>query len=206
MSESKYDSVKKKELSDQELHDINCSSDFTDTCDYGLLQESVLGLYTTMQEFASHPIFKSHVQNEAFKMIDIDNQLKTRNRDLTEDHAIIFAGETGAGKSTVINLLINEEEDVLPVDITATTSRLCKILNCDPMVILTKNHENKTIEERKFQSHEKSNMISSLRDLVRTDDPKVRSINICHPVPIQQVFYLHNGINSLYNISQLKLG
>lgn len=72
--------------------------------------------------------------------------LEKRRKDMEKsDHGIVIAGETSAGKSTLINKLLGKR--IFKGSIFESTSTICKLQNSDRIVITAKN-DNEIIDER----------------------------------------------------------
>lgn len=82
------------------------------------IYDKILGLYNTL------PVQYQKSLNSAYP--DLVNYLTAKRKDLdSSDIVILVAGETGAGKSSFINLLL--ETDILPVGAIESTQTICEL-------------------------------------------------------------------------------
>ncbi|XP_061165560.1 dynamin-like protein 2 [Saccostrea echinata] len=114
-------------------------------------------------------------------MNNINKELDSRIADLLKtDCAIVVAGETSSGKSTIINLIIGK--DIVPTDIMATTTRVCRVRYSDKMRVSKLDKEGKEIVSTEFSDEEQ--LSETMEDLARTDDHRIEYIDVWFPVPI----------------------
>ncbi|XP_056003687.1 uncharacterized protein LOC125663356 [Ostrea edulis] len=115
------------------------------------------------------------------RMKDIDEQLDSRKNDLMKtDCTIVIAGETSAGKSSVVHLIIGK--NILPTNITATTSRLCRMRYSDKMQILTCDSEDRHIEVTECDDRE--DVADKLSGIARTKDDTIKYVDVWLPFGI----------------------
>ncbi|XP_062610417.1 dynamin-like protein 1 [Saccostrea cucullata] len=78
-----------------------------------------------------HPNYMENIEDRAFDL-------------LKKDCAIIVTGETSAGKSSTINLLL--KTDILPEGVEATTNVICKIMHSEEKLIKIFNRKGKIFD------------------------------------------------------------
>ncbi|XP_062575016.1 dynamin-like protein 2, partial [Saccostrea cucullata] len=178
--QEKIDREDEKEMQ-EELTDLHSSSDFRNISSYDCLQEDIYELYKSMEILIQRPGFGQHIKPDLRKFKDIHKQLDFRKKDLMmTDCAIVVAGETGSGKSTIINLILGE--DILPSHIKATTTRVCRIRYSEKRKVSTLDKDGKVLTMSEFKDEE--DMSEMLEDIANTYDHRIEYIDICFPVPL----------------------
>ncbi|XP_061165684.1 dynamin-like protein 2 [Saccostrea echinata] len=178
--QEKVDVKEEKEMLRQP-DDLHCSSDFRNTRGYDCLQEDIGDLYSSLQTLVDGPAFDRHIRTDLNNVNDINNQLELRKKDLMmTDCAIVVAGETSSGKSSIINLIIGT--DIVPTDIMATTTRVCRIRYSDKKRVSALDKDGKDVVLSEFNDEEK--LMEMMEDLARTGDQHIEFIDVWFPVPI----------------------
>ncbi|XP_056002432.1 uncharacterized protein LOC125662397 [Ostrea edulis] len=150
---------------------------------YSSLQGNVADVFTSLKEFIVLPEYHDNIRGEVCmsNREDIGIQLDSRKNDLMKtDCAIVVAGETSAGKSSVINLIIGE--DILPMDTTTTAYKICRMRYSDKLQIATCDSEGRHIEVTECDDRE--DMADKLSGLARTKDDKIKYVDVWLPVDI----------------------
>ncbi|XP_065941981.1 bacterial dynamin-like protein [Magallana gigas] len=116
-------------------------------------------------------------------MDDIEKKLNQQKADVMKTECpIVIAGETSSGKSSIINLILDEE--ILPTGITSCTSRVCRVKHGEQFVISTKDNNDEELEELSFENLNK--MAKQMEILAKTDDEKIRYVDVYMPAPLLQ--------------------
>lgn len=122
---------------------------------------------------------------------DYMNGLYKRRRDLeNSDHGLVVSGETSAGKSTLINKIL--EKNIFKGKVLESTSTICKIRNSDRIRVITERVTGEK-EEQDFTAEcnlSSEEGVKMLRDFLekRTDltcmssDENIRSVDIGFPI------------------------
>lgn len=96
----------------------------------------------------------------------------------------LYLGETSAGKSTLINLIVGD--DILPVDLEQSTTKVvCRIKYCDKLTVSECNSAGKIVETKTFDSEEE--MKKKLEVICENKDSDIEIVDIGFPVKILQV-------------------
>ena len=98
---------------------------------------------------------------------------------------VFFEGETGAGKSTIINRIIGGRE-LLPTYVTACTRKICRIGYSHIFSISTKDCNDKELETSVFFDREE--LTKTLKGIVKNVSPDIVYVDIEMPVPMLQVY------------------
>ncbi|XP_062610414.1 uncharacterized protein in xynA 3'region-like [Saccostrea cucullata] len=166
--------------SHEELRDLHSSSDFRNTSSYDCLQEDISELYKSIQILIRRPGFKQHIKPDLHKFEDIDKQLDLRKKDLMmTDCAIVVAGETSSGKSSLINLILGK--DILPSDVKATTTRVCRVRYSEKRKVSTLDKDEKVLAMSEF--NDEKDMLKML-EVAKTCDHRIEYVDIGFPVPL----------------------
>lgn len=97
---------------------------------------------------------------------------------------VSFIGETSSGKSSIVNEILGEK--VLPTDISATTTRVCRIRYSEKLVVSVRDKNDKEDLERiPFSNIEE--MTKKIKTLAKTEDPDKRYVDIFMQLPFTQV-------------------
>lgn len=99
---------------------------------------------------------------------------------------LFFLGETSAGKSSIINLIIGNK--ILPTGITSSTSRVCRIRYSEQMMISIRDKNEMELKCMTFTNREE--MAEKLSDFAQTNDSEISYVDIYFPVPLLQVHIL----------------
>ncbi|XP_062604953.1 uncharacterized protein LOC134266745, partial [Saccostrea cucullata] len=164
-----------------EFEDPHCSSDFRNVYSYDTVKENILDAFKSIKTLVNQKRFQKYVQTDCFGLDNINKKFEWREKDLMKtDCAIVVAGETSSGKSSVINLIIGKE--ILPIDIMATTTRVCRIKYSDRMRVSTLNKMGEELSNSEFDDEEK--LIEMMEELATTDDHQIEYIDVWFPLPI----------------------
>lgn len=114
-------------------------------------------------------------------------------KSIEEDHYVVyqmyiyvfFEGETSAGKSTIINRIIDERE-LLPTRITACTRKICRIGYSHIFSISSKDCNSKELETSVFRDREE--LTKTLKGIVQNVSPDIVYVDIGMPLPMLQVY------------------
>ena len=98
---------------------------------------------------------------------------------------VFFEGETGAGKSTIINRIIGGRE-LLPTHVTACTRNICRIGYSHIFSISTKDCNGKELETSVFFDREE--LTKTLKRILKNDSPDIVYVDIGMPLPMLQVY------------------
>nr|XP_022304819.1 uncharacterized protein LOC111111919 isoform X1 [Crassostrea virginica] len=151
---------------------------------FGELQERVVSIYTKIIELLGKDGFDKHIKSNGLFIPDVDAfSLASRRDDIKKiDCPIVIAGETSSGKSSVMNFLIGNEDEVLPTNIEASTTKLCRIRNADNLTILTRNSKEEILQTWSFKSIK--NMSKKLEVVASSQDSEALFVDIMLPVSI----------------------
>lgn len=142
------------------------------------LQEGVEEIYSFVQQIVNRRDFKELIQKDAFQLDDLEEELKLRKEDLMKTECpVVFAGETSSGKSSIINLLLGHM--ILPSDIEASTSRVCRVKYSEKLTITTRNEKDEELKSMTFKNTH--DMAMALEVLAKTGDPVIRYVDIMVP-------------------------
>uniref|UniRef100_K1QZS5 Dynamin N-terminal domain-containing protein n=1 Tax=Magallana gigas TaxID=29159 RepID=K1QZS5_MAGGI len=112
---------------------------------YIKLQMDLKEFYTLMQDFVKKDEFNTHIRKDGYDMDKIEEKLKLRKNDvMNTEYPIVIAGETSAGKSSVVNLILGEK--ILPSGIRASTSRLCRVKYGERLMICTRDNKDEELD------------------------------------------------------------
>ena len=98
---------------------------------------------------------------------------------------VFFEGETGAGKSTIINRIIGGRE-LLPTHVTTCTRNICRIGNSHIFSISTKDCNGEELETSVFFDREE--LTKTLKRILKNVSPDIVYVDIGMPLPILQVY------------------
>ena len=84
-----------------------------------------------------------------------------------------------------MNFLIGNEDEVLPTNIDASTTNLCRIGNADNLTISTRNSKEEIIQTWSFKSIK--NMSKKLEGVASSQDSEALFVDIMLPVSIIRV-------------------
>ncbi|XP_061180762.1 uncharacterized protein LOC133189405 [Saccostrea echinata] len=118
--------------------------------------------------------------------------IEKRRKDLLkEDHGIVVAGETSAGKSTLINKILQKR--IFKAKLRESTSTICKIRNSEEVKIITERINGKletiTLTEKcNLETEDGQKLLrdtlEKLTDMTSTEDSKnFRSVDVGFPIP-----------------------
>lgn len=117
----------------------------------------------------------------------MDNIIKTVEKhkidSMKNECPIVFAGETSAGKSSIINLILGEK--ILPTGITECTSQVCRIKHSEQFMISTKDSKGKEIGEN-LSFKDSRQMAKKLKVLATKKVEEFTYVDIHMPVPLLQ--------------------
>ncbi|XP_062578134.1 uncharacterized protein LOC134240036 [Saccostrea cucullata] len=148
------------------------------------MRKIVADLYTSLLDMLTMPNFEKNLGTEMTKEYNgyISTVMKYR-RQLERRHCpIVVAGETGAGKSSLLNLIMGEH--VLPRQVVGSTFTICQIFNS-----ATKRMEViKTNGERTFLKDVTEAQLSKYINVDRSGESveKYKEIDIYWPLPMLQ--------------------
>lgn len=158
-------------------------SDFEYPNRYIKLQMDLKEFYTLMQDFVKEDDFKMHIRKDGYNLNEIEEQLKFGKNDVMKTECpIVIAGETSAGKSSVVNLILGEK--ILPSGIRASTSRVCRVKYCEQLMISTRDNKGEELANMSFDNVKE--MAENLKMLAKTNDKKISCVDIYMPVPLLQ--------------------
>lgn len=84
-----------------------------------------------------------------------------------------------------MNFLIGNEDEVLPTNIEASTTKLCRIRNADNLTISTRNSKEEILQTWSFKSIK--NMSKKLEGVASSQDSEALFVDIMLPVSIIRV-------------------
>nr|XP_022312442.1 uncharacterized protein LOC111117580 isoform X6 [Crassostrea virginica] len=164
-----------------------------------LQKEQVIDLYKSLEQFLRSEDFgedvKKVLQKSHPKYLEV---LEKRRNDMQRsDHAIVIAGETSAGKSTLINKILGKR--IFQGDNLESTSTICKIRNSEKITLIVEHKSGKT-ETRDLTDKcdmETQEGIRTLRKILNdltnlTDSTKskeYKNVDIGFPIP-----FLKDGV------------
>ncbi|XP_052694683.1 uncharacterized protein LOC128172979 [Crassostrea angulata] len=101
------------------------------------IKQKLISIYRDLQKFLQSEVYTKELQNELQQSNpDYLKVLEKRIRDMEKsDHGIVIAGETSAGKSTLINKIL--EKRIFKGRILESSSTICKIRNSERIKIVT---------------------------------------------------------------------
>ncbi|XP_062581662.1 mitofusin-1-like [Saccostrea cucullata] len=165
----------------RELDDLHSGSDFWNVCSYDCLQGEIVDVIKSIQTLVDQEAFDCHIRKDSHTMNNINKQLELRIEDLSKtDCAVVIAGETSSGKSSIINLIIGS--DIVPTDIMATTTRVCRIRYSLKMQVTTLDKGGKQLDCTECSSVDQ--LSEMMEDLATTEDHEIEYIDVSFPVPI----------------------
>lgn len=147
---------------------------------FDTMKTKIVTTIESAQKLVKEPEFIDHVQTDCQKMCTIDDDLKKHLEDMERDNAIIIAGETSAGKSSIINRILGK--NILPVNITACTNAVCRIKYSDKLQVSCCNAEGIPVRDMFFENVEK--MKTSLKSSIESEDKAIHFVDICFPVDV----------------------
>ncbi|CAC5416777.1 unnamed protein product [Mytilus coruscus] len=110
------------------------------------------------------------------------NVLQTYKRDLLRnDCGILIAGETSAGKTTLINQLVGK--DIFFTSNLAATGTVCRIRNSNSLSVQIHSKDHPIIEKAAADFHELASLLKQYTD-IESNPPEM--IDVYLPVPILQ--------------------
>ncbi|XP_062578136.1 bacterial dynamin-like protein [Saccostrea cucullata] len=148
------------------------------------MRKIVADLYTSLIRMLEMPNFKKNLGTEMTKEYNgyISTVEKYREQLERRHCPIVVAGETGAGKSSLLNLIMGEH--VLPRQVLSSTSTICQIFNST-----TKRAEViKTNGEKIFLNDVSEAKLSKYVSVDRSGESteKYKEVNIYWPLPMLQ--------------------
>lgn len=147
---------------------------------YDTMKGKIIDTIASAQKMIEEPEFINLVQKDCKVFRSIDKDLSIRHEDMKRDCAIIFAGETSSGKSTIINRIVGE--NIIPVKIHASTRKVCRIKYSEKLQVSTFNTEGTIINDMFFENAQE--MKTSLLTTVESTDKSVQIVDIWYPVRI----------------------
>lgn len=172
-------------MNHQPLQEESCvtDSDFEYINRYAELQMDLKEFYSLMQDFVKKDEFNTHIRKDGFNMDNIEEELKLLKNDVMKTECpIVIAGETGSGKSSVVNLILGEQ--ILPSGIRASTSRVCRLKYCERFMISTRDNKDEELDNMSLGNVKE--MAETLKMLAKTNDKKICCVDIYMPVPLLQ--------------------
>ncbi|XP_078327868.1 uncharacterized protein LOC111109476 isoform X2 [Crassostrea virginica] len=159
------------------------TNELQDIFTYDEVREEVLKLITSSIQFAGTSDFITYIRDDGCDMQEAKEQLTTRKRDLMEDCAIVIAGETSAGKSTIINKIIGGSK-LLPTKVTASTTKVCRIGYSKSFSVSAKDCKGKELKILKFPGRE--DLSQAVKELVTELETDIVYVDIGIPLPMLQ--------------------
>lgn len=148
---------------------------------YNDLQNEIGGVISSVQKLIQEPDFIEHVKTDGLGMANIDEKLQLWKEDLMErDCAIVFAGETSSGKSTILNSIIGKP--ILPVRHEAATQKVCRIRYSDELSVSLCNTAGHTVEKMAFKNTQE--MKTTLPNIICDNGSDIKYVDIWYPVEI----------------------
>lgn len=148
---------------------------------YNDLQNEIGGVISFVQKLIQEPDFIEHVKSDGLGMANIDEKLQLWKEDLMErDCAIVFAGETSSGKSTILNSIIGKP--ILPVRNEPSTQKVCRIRYSDELSVSLCNTAGHTVEKMAFKNTQE--MKTTLRNIICDNGSNIMYVDIWYPVEI----------------------
>ena len=138
-----------------------------------------------------------------------DNNFKRINDINTQPLNLAIMGECSAGKSTFINKLINNNQEILPtgfIPITSTITKLCYGKDEKIEIIKVNNNTIETKEHIGYDKLESYQRASDSDDLIVTEElKKIKEIKVFVDNPLLKLFYIIDtpGFNQNDNISEI---
>lgn len=165
------------------LDDLLKGSDYEPTNRYVDLQRDLNEFYLAMQVFVNKEEFQTHIKKDGYALDKIEEKLKVGKDDVLKTECpIVIAGETSAGKSTIINLILGE--NILPTGIKASTSRVCRVKYSERCMISTRSSNDEELENMSFENLQE--MAENLKCLAKTNDEEIGYVDIHMPAPLLQ--------------------
>lgn len=134
-----------------------------------MAKRRVIGIYRDLDMFLKSDGYRKDLEVELEKskpgfINDIDMRIIDMEK---SDHGIVIAGETSAGKSTLINKILQKK--IFIGHTIESTSTICKIRNLDRVRIITKCKDEQQIDEPEIDLTEKCDLTSECGvELLRT--------------------------------------
>lgn len=170
------DSSIEQDVEENVLYERKCS--WTNCMSYDALKKEIRKIILAAQDLVQKSEFIKYVKHDGHKMQKIDNDLEIWMKDLERDCAIIFAGETSSGKSSVLNLIIGK--NILPVRLEASTKKVCRIQYSDRLSVSTTNLKGQTTEVATFENADQ--MKNALKDVIDNIENDIKYVDIRYPV------------------------
>lgn len=133
-----------------------------------MAKRRVIGIYRDLDMFLKSDGYRKDLEIELEKsnpgfIKDIDKRIIDMEK---SDHGIVIAGETSAGKSTLINMIL--QKNIFIGHTIESTSTICKIRNLDRVRIITKRKDGQ-IDEPELDLTERCDLTSERGvELLRT--------------------------------------
>lgn len=131
-------------------------------------RQSVIDIYRALAMFLKSDGYRKDLEIELEKsnpgfIKDIDKRIIDMEK---SDHGIVIAGETSAGKSTLLNMIL--QKNIFIGHTMESTSTICKIRNLDRVRIITKRKDEQ-IEEPEIDLTDRCDLTSERGvELLRT--------------------------------------
>ncbi|XP_063419671.1 uncharacterized protein LOC134704820 [Mytilus trossulus] len=152
----------------------------------GQIKQKVIQIYDHIKKF---------IESKEFMGTDVEDEVKTEFGDILEniekqkekvmvdECPIVIAGETSAGKSSFINLLLGK--DILPSQLLSCTTTICRLRNSEKVGIAVTDEDDKKINIDVDYVDDK-NLRSQLKKYVsRTSDQEnYKYVDISLPIPL----------------------
>lgn len=124
-----------------------------------MAKRRVIGIYRDLDMFLKSDGYRKDLEIELEKsnpgfIKDIDKRIIDMEK---SDHGIVIAGETSAGKSTLINMIL--QKNIFIGHTIESTSTICKIRNLDRVRIITKRKDGQ-IDEPELDLTERCDLTS----------------------------------------------
>lgn len=156
------------------LHDIGSCT---------IIQEEISDCFNFIKTFINDEDFVSHVRIHSTELKDIEEKMDQHLLDLKRtDGAIVFAGETSSGKSSIVNAVIGEK--ILPTGITATTTKVCRVRHSEELIFATCDEDDADYNDW-IPFDNTIQLAEKLKENGRTNDNSTY-VDIFMPIPFKE--------------------
>ncbi|CAG2212767.1 unnamed protein product [Mytilus edulis] len=152
----------------------------------GQIKQKVIQIYDHIKKFIkSKEFIGTDVEDEIKTEFGdiLDNIEKQKEKVMVDECPIVIAGETSAGKSSFINLLLGK--DILPSQLLSCTTTICRLRNSDTVGIAVTDEDDKKINIDVNYVDDKDFRLQLKKYVSRTSDQEnYKYVDISLPLPL----------------------
>ncbi|VDI70011.1 Hypothetical predicted protein [Mytilus galloprovincialis] len=152
----------------------------------GQIKQKVIQIYDHIKKFIkSKEFIGTDVEDEIKTEFGdiVDNIEKQKEKVMVDECPIVIAGETSAGKSSFINLLLGK--DILPSQLLSCTTTICRLRNSDTVGIAVTDEDDKKINIDVNYVDDKDFRLQLKKYVSRTSDQEnYKYVDISLPLPL----------------------